>query len=119
LKWYDLAKDFYALCVKANSLRADLNIYLFGHVALQTDVDGNEMKTLLTNGKKLEKIKLESKMPIVLVTNVTGLGGDNEYIFETQKNRSVAKSPIGMFSDFKVPNSLRLVDDTIRKYYSQ
>lgn len=116
-KWYDLAKDIYSLVVKANSLKSDLIIYLFMHVAMQTNIDGNEEKTVLTNGKKLEKIKLPSKVTTVLVTNVSGIGGDNKFVFETQKNRSSAKSPIGMFGSFTIPNSLKLVDETVRKYY--
>ena len=89
-----------------------------GHVALYTDIDGNESKCLVTNGKKLEKIKLESKLPIVLFGKVDrGLNGDNKFYFETQANRSTAKSPLGMFTDFQIPNSLKLVDDTIREYY--
>lgn len=116
-KWYDLAKDYYKLIVKANSMREDLIIYLFGHVAIYTDVNGNENKCLLTNGKKLEKIKLESKVPIVLNTLVQGSGNDNKYYFETQKNRSTSKSPVGMFDDFLIPNSLKLVDQKIREYY--
>ena len=68
--------------------------------------------------KKLEKIKLESKLPIVLFGSVEkGLQGDNNYFFETQANRSTGKTPLGMFNDFKIANSLKLVDDTIRNYY--
>ena len=70
------------------------------------------------DANELEKIKLESKLPIVLFTNVSkGAKGKNTYQFETQSNRSTAKSPIGMFEDFLIPNSLKLVDDTIRNYY--
>lgn len=116
-KWYDLAKDIYAVISKANSLRDDLIIYIFAHVALYTDVDGEETKGLLTTGKKLEKIKLESKAPLVLVTNVTGSLGDNKYVFETRKNRSIAKTPVGMFKDFLIPNSLCLVDKKIREFF--
>jgi len=46
-----------------------------------------------------------------------GLRGVNTYEFETQANRSTGKSPIKMFKDFLIPNSLKLVDDTIRAYY--
>jgi hypothetical protein len=117
-KWMDLAKSIYELITVCNSLRDDLVIYLTGHVTLYTDVDGNESKCLVTNGKKLEKIKLESKLPIVLYTNVDkGTDGDNKHYFETRKNRSTAKTPIGMFKDFLIPNSLSLVDSTIRDYY--
>lgn len=119
-KWADLSYDIYELISFFNTeIRNDIIVYLSGHVTVFTDVDGNEAKCLVTNGRKLEKIKLESKLPIVLFTNVSkGQRGQNTYQFETQSNRSTAKSPIGMFSDFLIPNSLKLVDDTIRKYYN-
>lgn len=118
-KWMDLAKNVYELVTLCNSLRSDLVVYLMGHVGLYTDIDGNESKCLVTNGRKLEKIRLESKLPIVLYTNVEkGTIGENKYQFETRKNRSTAKTPIGMFDSFLIPNSLSLVDTTIRKYYN-
>lgn len=117
-KWADLAKDIYEIVSIANGLRDDLVIYFTGHVTLYTDVDGNESKCLITNGRKLEKIKLESKLPIVLFGTVErGSNGNNKYYFETQSNRSTAKSPLGMFDEFKIPNSLSLVDSKIREYY--
>ena len=86
---------------------------------MYTDVDGNESKCLVTNGKKLEKIKIESKLPIVLFTKVERNidNTTNKYYFETQANRSTGKSPLGMFPDLLIPNSLKLVDSEIRKYY--
>lgn len=117
-KWADFAKEIYELISICNGMREDLIIYFTGHVTLFTDVDGNESKCLITNGRKLEKIKLESKLPIVLFGAVDrGANGNNKYYFETQANRSTAKTPLGMFSDFKIPNSLSLVDKTIREYY--
>lgn len=117
-KWADLAKEIYVIISTANGLREDLIIYLLGHVTLYTDVDGNESKCLVTNGRKLEKIKLESKLPIVIFGGIEkDSSGNNKHYFETQANRSTAKTPIGMFKEFNIPNSLRLVDDTIRKYY--
>lgn len=117
-KWADLAKDIYELISVANSLRPDLIVYLSGHVSLFTDVDNNESKCLVTNGRKLEKIKLESKLPVVLFGGIDrGSNGTNKYFFETQANRSTAKTPMGMFKAFTIPNSLALVDATIRNYY--
>ena len=117
-KWADFAKEIYELISICNGMREDLIIYFTGHVTLFTDVDGNESKCLITNGRKLEKIKLESKLPIVLFGAVDrGSNGNNKYYFETQANRSTAKTPLGMFSEFKIPNSLSLVDKTIREYY--
>ena len=118
-KWADLAKDIYEIISTANNMREDLIIYFFGHVTLYTDVDGNESKCLITNGRKLEKIKLESKLPIVLFGKVDrGTNGNNKFYFETQANRSTAKTPLGMFEEFQIPNSLKLVDDKIREYYN-
>lgn len=117
-KWADLAKDYYRLIVKVNSMRDDLVIYILGHTVLSTQQDGTELRHLVTNGRKLEKIHLETKIPIVLHTEVeNGAAGDNTYFFQTQKNKSSAKSPVGMFNEFLIPNSLKLVDDTIREYY--
>lgn len=117
-KWADLARDIYEILAVSNTLREDLIIYLFGHICLFTDVDGNESKGLVTNGKKLEKIKIESKLPIVLFTAVDkGTNGSNTHYFETKKNRSTAKTPLGMIDEFLIPNSLKLVDAKIREYY--
>ena len=119
-KWMDLARDIYKIITVANnSLREDLVVYLVGHVGLYTNVDGNESKCLITNGRKLEKIRLESKLPIVLYTKVDidPSTQKNIYKFETQKNRSTGKSPVGMFKDFLIPNSLSFVDNEIRSFY--
>jgi len=117
-QWYIFAKDFYALNVLSYSLRPDLIIYILGHIILETDVDGNQFKALLTNGKKLGKIGLESKSNNVYFTRVTGTGDNPTYEFETSFNNSTGRSPIGMFDDMVIPNSLRLVDENIREYYS-
>lgn len=118
-QWRDMALDIVELADIANTtLREDQIVYFFGHVELITDVDGNERKVLATTGKKLKKIFLESLMPIVLFTRVeTGADGDNKYWFETKANRSSAKTPLGMFDKFLIPNSLKYVDNQIRKYY--
>lgn len=119
-KWKDLAFDIYSLIVDCNTkFRPDLVVYMMAHAKLYTDVDGEEAKGISTNGKKLEKVKLESKLSIVLYTHVRkSVSGDNEFFFETRKSRSTAKTPLGMFSQFRIPNSLKLVDNTIRAYYS-
>ena len=49
--------------------------------------------------------------------NIPGDNGNNRYWFQTKANHSSAKTPFGLFKDFEIPNSLKLVDDTVRKYY--
>lgn len=99
-------------------LRKDQTVYIFGHTMLQTQQDGSEKVVFSVIGKKLTKTQPEGFYPIVLMTRVEyGDGGSNSYWFQTRANHSSAKSPLGMFSEFEIPNSLKLVDDTIRKYY--
>lgn len=114
-----MAIDVVDLINTANTiLREDQICYILGHVELITDVDGNDRKVLATSGRKLKKVFPESMFPIVLFTRVEpGLDGDNKYYFETKANHSSGKSPLGMFNQFLIPNSLKLVDDTIREYY--
>ena len=117
--WRDMAIDIVDLINTANViLRDDQICYIMGHVELITDIDGVDRKALATSGKKLKKIFPESMLPIVLFTRIEpGLEGDNKYYFETKANHSSGKTPLGMFKDFLIPNSLKLVDQTIREYY--
>lgn len=86
---------------------------------LQTQPDGSEKTVFSVSGKKLTKTQPEGFYPIVLMTRVEyGDDGNNKYYFQTKANHSSAKSPLGMFDKFEIPNSLKLVDNNIRKYYN-
>ena len=118
-QWRDVANDILELTMLCNqSLRKDQIAYIFGHTELVTDVDGKEVKALSVIGKKSKRVPPEGFFPICLFTHVEDDGDGNcEFMFETRKSKSSAKTPIGMFSEFRVPNSLALVDETIRKFY--
>ena len=117
-KWMDLAAEIYDLINDANSLRDDLTIFMCFHAGLYTDVTGNEKKCIVTNGRKLEKIHLESKFPLVLFTHVKYVSeGKNEYFLETQANSSSGKTPMECFTDFLIPNDFKLIDEKVREYY--
>ena len=99
-------------------LREDQIVYMMGHTMLQTQSDGTEKTVFSVIGKKLTRTQPEGFFPIVLMTRVDyGDNGENKYYFQTRANHSSAKTPLGMFKDFEIPNSLKLVDDTIRTYY--
>lgn len=117
--WKDLANDVIELNMLCNStLREDQVVYIFGHTMLQTQQDGTEKTVFSVIGKKLTKTQPEGFYPIVLMTRVEyGDDGDNKYFFQTKANHSSAKTPLGMFSEFEIPNSLKLVDTKIREYY--
>lgn len=118
-QWKDLANDVIELNSMCNTiLRQDQIAYIFGHTMLQTQQDGTEKMVFSVIGKKLTKTPPEGFYPIVLMTRVEyGNEGDNKYYFQTRANHSSAKTPLGMFKDFEIPNSLKLVDNTVRNYY--
>lgn len=118
-QWKDVANDIIELNSLCNTvLRDDQIAYIFGHTMLQTQQDGSEKTVFSVIGKKLTKTQPEGFYPIVLITRVEyGDNGDNKYYFQTKANHSSAKTPLGMFKDFEIPNSLKLVDDTVRAYY--
>lgn len=121
-QWRDLGEDIYALISLCNDLpRPELIVYMMFHIG-ERKIAGSigaadAIAGVLTNGRKLEKIQPESKVSIVLFTEIEyGSEGKNEYYFQTQANYSTAKSPAGMF-DFRIPNDLQAVSKQIREYY--
>jgi hypothetical protein len=118
-QWREVSNDIIELNMLCNStLRDDQVAYIFGHTMLQTQQDGTEKMVFSVIGKKLTKTQPEGFYPIVLMTRVDyGDGGDNKYLFQTKANHSSAKTPLGLFKEFEIPNSLKLVDNRIREYY--
>ena len=118
-QWKDVANDVIELNMLCNTtLREDQIVYIMGHTMLQTQADGSEKTVFSVIGKKLTKTQPEGFYPMVLMTRVEyGDNGDNKYYFQTKANHSSVKTPLGMFKDFEIPNSLKLVDNTIREYY--
>lgn len=118
-QWKDVANDVIELNMLCNStLREDQIVYIMGHTMLQTQADGSEKTVFSVIGKKLTKTQPEGFYSIVLMTRVEyGDNGENEYYFQTKANHSSAKTPLGMFDKFEIPNSLKLVDNAVRKHY--
>ena len=108
-KWMDLAQSVYNIVDYSNKMRDDLTVILIGHT--QTSDDG--FTCMLTNGRKLNKICLESKMTTVLVSRINDNG---EYVFETRAKNSTAKTPRGAFDADEIPNDITLVIDALKDY---
>lgn len=111
-KWADLAQSVYSIVDRANKMREDLTVIMTAHT--QTDTDDNEymFTHIKTNGKKLNKICLESKMTTVLLSKKSG----DRYVFETQANKSSAKSPMGAFNDAEIDNDIAQVIKALEDY---
>lgn len=108
-KWKDLAISVYNIVNFSNNMRDDLTVILLGHT--QTSDDG--FTCLLTNGKKLNKICLESKMTTVLLAKKI----DDQYVFETTAHNSTAKTPMGAYDGIEtVPNDIVEVIKVLSEY---
>ena len=112
-KFVDMALNEYNLIQYViQKLPADTIVYFLRHI----DIDDAGRIHAKTIGKMLDQNLggLEAMFSIVLLTGTDG----NEHWFETQSDGySPAKTPLEMFSEKKIPNDLKAVDQTIREYY--
>ncbi len=108
-KWMDLAQSVYGIVDYSNKMRDDLTVILIGHT--QTSDDG--FTCMLTNGRKLNKICLESKMTTVLLSKINDNG---EHVFETRAKNSTAKTPRGAFDTDEIPNDITLVIGALKDF---
>ncbi len=109
-KFNDIATNFWKLIRSIESLPDDVIVYFLGH----TDTDDNGVIRFKTVGKLLnEKITIEGMFTTVLHATVI----DGIYTFATQSKNDTAKSPMGLFSEYQIPNDLKMVDESIRVYY--
>lgn len=110
-KFTDIALNFYNLIqFIIKNLPDDTIVYFLHHT--ETTSDGKiKAKTI---GKMLdEKLTIEGLFSIVLMCQTDGMS----HKFITQSDGyTTCKSPMEMF-DKEIDNDLKMVDETIRKYY--
>lgn len=101
-KWADLAQGVWNLVDVSNDLRSDLFIIYVAHTQTERDESGYIFTKIKTNGRKLEKICLESKFTTVLIAKCV----EGRYIFETHAKNSTAKTPLGAFEADEIDNDI-------------
>lgn len=111
-KWVDLASCVWALIDTAYSYRDDLTIIFLAHSQTERDDNGYTFTRVKTNGRKLDKIVLESKFTVVLLSKCV----DGKYLFEVHANNSTVKSPLGMFDSNEIPNDITKVLEAMEEY---
>lgn len=114
-KFSDQAQAVYDIFKSIDPLRDDLTVIVTAHV----DVDDSGNTDFAVIGGKLikEKAKPVGMFNIVLETEVDYKDGASEYSFITQNNgKNVAKSPEGMFPEFKITNDYKYILECINKY---
>lgn len=99
-------------------VRTDLNIIFMFHFE-----ENNEgFKKVKTAGKLVDQyLNIEGMFTFVFysVSKRDVIKKKVEYYFETQNNGfNTAKTPLGCFKDFTIPNDMGFVIDQINKYYN-
>ncbi len=103
--WSDLAQNGWALLDLCLTLRDDLTIILLCHSETISDDNGFMRTRIKTNGRKLEKLVLESKMTTV----VWAVRQNGNYKFVLSADGSSCKAPMGAFEVDEIPNDITLV----------
>ena len=111
-KWTDLAANAWNLIEYALTMRDDLTIIFIFHSETYRDDLGNTFTRIKTNGRKLEKIVLESKLPTLFLA--TGMDGD--YKFLTKASNCTCKAPMGAFESDSVPNDMKTILEALEGF---
>lgn len=112
-KWIDLAQFVWAVCETAATLRENLTVIIVMHSETIRDDLGYSFTRIKTNGRKLEKVVLESLFGTVLLAKAKD---DGSHIFETQARQSTAKTPMGAFDKLEIPNDMQAVLDAMEDF---
>lgn len=112
-KWIDLAQYVWNICEVATTLRDDLTVIIVMHSETIRDDMGYSFTRIKTNGRKLEKLVLESLFTVVLLAKAKE---DGTYVFETRAKNSTAKTPMGAFESDEIPNDMQAVLDVLSEF---
>ena len=110
--WSDLAQNGWALINKALTLRDDLTVIILAHSETISDDNGIVKTRIKTNGRKLEKLVLESKMTTV----VWAVRQDGKYKFILSADGSTCKVPMNAFNVDEIDNDITLVIKALEEY---
>lgn len=110
--WSDLAQNGWAIINKALTMREDLTVIILCHSETVSDENGIIRTRIKTNGRKLEKLVLESKMTTV----VWAVRQDGKYKFLLSADGSTVKVPLGAFDRDECENDITVVLKALEEY---
>lgn len=110
--WSDLAQNGWAIINKALAMRDDLTVIILCHSETISDDNGIIRTRIKTNGRKLEKLVLESKMTTV----IWSVRQDGKYKFILSADGSTCKVPLGAFETDECDNDIMLVIKALEAY---
>lgn len=110
--WSDLAQNGWGIINIALAMRDDLTIIILCHSETISDDNGIIRTRIKTNGRKLEKLVLESKMTTV----VWSVRQDGKYKFILSADGSTCKVPLGAFDNDECDNDITIVIKALAEY---
>lgn len=110
--WSDLAQNGWSIVNQALTMRDDLTVIILAHSETVSDDNGIIRTRIKTNGRKLEKLVLESKMTTV----VWAVRQDGKYKFILSADGSTCKVPLGAFDTDECPNDIMIVIKALEDY---
>ena len=110
--WSDLAQNGWEIVNKSLELRDDLTVIILAHSETISDDNGIVRTRIKTNGRKLEKLVLESKMTTV----VWSVRQDGKYKFVLSADGATCKVPMGSFETDTIDNDIMLVIKALEEY---
>ena len=90
----------------------DLTVIILCHSETISDDNGIIRTRIKTNGRKLEKLVLESKMTTV----IWAVRQDSKYKFILSADGSTCKVPLGAFQESEIDNDIMLVIQALEEY---
>ena len=103
--WSDLASNGWAIINQCLEMKEDLTVIILCHSETISDENGIIRTRIKTNGRKLEKLVLESKMTTV----IWAVRQDGKYKFILSADGSTCKVPLGSFSTDECDNDIMTV----------
>ena len=110
--WTDLAQHGWTVINRALAMRPDLTVIILCHCETVSDDNGIVKTRIKTNGRKLEKLVLESKMTTV----VWAVRKEGKYRFVLSADNSTAKVPLGAFQEDECDNDIMIVLKALEDY---
>lgn len=110
--WSDLAQNGWSIVNQALTMRDDVTVIILAHSETISDENGIIRTRIKTNGRKLEKLVLESKMTTV----IWAVRQDGKYKFVLSADGSTCKVPMGAFDSDECPNDIMIVIKALEDY---
>lgn len=110
--WSDLASNGWAIINQCLEMREDLTVIILCHSETISDENGIIRTRIKTNGRKLEKLVLESKMTTV----IWAVRQDGKYKFILSADGSTCKVPMNAFDTDEIDNDIMIVIKALDEY---